>query len=280
MGDPFRTWTANDRMWLKDFLPTQLPSARIFTYGYNSTVAFSKSVAGIEDFARNLLTRLELERLTEKEQGRPILFVCHSLGGIVVKKALVIAHDESPTNYKDIIESVRGVAFLGVPHGGAAVARLGYFFAELLKKATLGRTTNASLAADLRGGSKILREVTTQSVHRLAQLRICSFFEREKTWGELIVDEDSARLNIQGERAIPVDANHQDICRFGSEADQNYKLVGGSIVRLAREIISIHRSSGVQAEMSFPKTDKLDLESVCCSQTLVLDHTDRDGSDG
>jgi len=34
------------------------------SYGYNSAVAFSKSVAGIEEFAEDLLNRLDNERVT------------------------------------------------------------------------------------------------------------------------------------------------------------------------------------------------------------------------
>ena len=47
-----KTWTATPAVgkpknWLEDFLPEQIPNARIMSYGYDSTVQFSKSVAGI-----------------------------------------------------------------------------------------------------------------------------------------------------------------------------------------------------------------------------------------
>ena len=73
------------KLWLKDFLPEKLPEARIMSFGYDSKV-FSKSAADIDDVAVNLLDRLNNKR-TDVDSKRPVLFVAHSLGGIVVKKA-------------------------------------------------------------------------------------------------------------------------------------------------------------------------------------------------
>ena len=56
------------------------------SFGYNSTTAFSKAVTGIEDEAAILLERLKGMRQTNQEKDRKILFIAHSLGGIVVKK--------------------------------------------------------------------------------------------------------------------------------------------------------------------------------------------------
>lgn len=58
-GDAHKTWEHDDgSLWLRDFLPADIPFARIMTFGYDSTVAFSKSVAKIEDKALELLNQL------------------------------------------------------------------------------------------------------------------------------------------------------------------------------------------------------------------------------
>ena len=86
-GDASDTWTADDgKLWLRDFLPENVPYTRIMTYGYDSVVAFSRSVAEIEDYASDLLDRLDGERRTAQEKARPIVFIAHNLGGIIVKK--------------------------------------------------------------------------------------------------------------------------------------------------------------------------------------------------
>ena len=84
-GHPLKTWMEEDRLWLRDFLPTSIPKARILTYGYDSGVAFGSSASNITDFARDLLERIRAKR-RRTTQERPIIFVCHSMGGIVLKK--------------------------------------------------------------------------------------------------------------------------------------------------------------------------------------------------
>ena len=90
-GDWEQTWTdENGKLWLRDFLPFHLPyQARVFSYGYDSSTAFSRSVADIEVEAAMLLDRLQGKRRTKTEQSRPVVFIAHSLGGILVKKVSV-----------------------------------------------------------------------------------------------------------------------------------------------------------------------------------------------
>lgn len=59
-GDAFTTWThpKENKFWLRDFLPQQIPDARIMTFGYNADVAFGQSTAEVVDHAKSLLTSL------------------------------------------------------------------------------------------------------------------------------------------------------------------------------------------------------------------------------
>lgn len=65
LGDAYGTWThGNGKLWLRDFMD-DFPNARIFTYGYDSSIAFSRTKGDVETFARTLLNRLREKRSSQ-----------------------------------------------------------------------------------------------------------------------------------------------------------------------------------------------------------------------
>ncbi|KAI9853089.1 MAG: hypothetical protein M1838_001590 [Thelocarpon superellum] len=236
-GDAFGTWS-DGPLWLRDFLPQQVPCARIMTYGYDSIVAFSKSVANIDDFAVDLFTRLSDIRVTPQEKARPVIFVCHSLGGIVVKKALVIAQARSRL-HGALLEKIKGIAFMGTPHRGASPAFWATLVADVLSAATVGFSTNRDLVKALKRDSPVLADVSKQFIERGADFPIVSFYETEKfsNLNCVIVDQDSACLGWPNERAIPVQGDHRMICRFAEIGSQKYTPIWKAINSLAESAL-------------------------------------------
>jgi len=85
------TWTGdNGKLWLRDSVPLRLKDSgfntRVFSYGYDSSTAFSKAVTDITDEAEMLLNRIQGESKSQAEHHRPIIFIAPSLGGILVNK--------------------------------------------------------------------------------------------------------------------------------------------------------------------------------------------------
>jgi hypothetical protein len=54
------TWTypKSNAFWLEDFLPQQIPDARIMTFGYDATAAFGQSTSDMIDHTKSLLSGL------------------------------------------------------------------------------------------------------------------------------------------------------------------------------------------------------------------------------
>jgi hypothetical protein len=157
-----------------------LSSYRIFTFGYNSNFAGTDTNLNIVDFAKDLLFQMLTfsDGLGEKAVrigDRPIIFVCHSLGGIVVKKAYVLGkHDPV---FAHIISQLYGILFLGTPHRGSPHANT----LSLILSITPIIGSAKSYVADLDVQSSALQDVNEQFKIACGGLALLSFFESEKT---------------------------------------------------------------------------------------------------
>jgi predicted alpha/beta hydrolase family esterase len=58
----------------------------VLAFGYNANAAFGNTTADVVDHAKDLLGSLIDKREEENETRRQIIFIAHSLGGIVVKQ--------------------------------------------------------------------------------------------------------------------------------------------------------------------------------------------------
>lgn len=129
-GDPSRTWVAKDRDgqhdWTADsgYLPTMLPLCRIFTFKWNASVIHYNSDADINNVASALLWQLDLVRQLPEEKHRKLIFIAHSLGGLLVQRALTLDNSVQLEWRKQIQDSTVGIIFLGTPHGGSQLANM------------------------------------------------------------------------------------------------------------------------------------------------------------
>ena len=120
-GHPYGSFVhkGDGHMWLSDSLPQDMRTARVMIYGYESGLQDSTSFAGLDDLAGSL--RLEIGRLLRSGEQRLIL-VGHSLGGLLVKEALVqLAEANSEL---DQIKRIFGALFFGVPNNGMDIGSL------------------------------------------------------------------------------------------------------------------------------------------------------------
>jgi hypothetical protein len=112
----------------------------------------------VYDIAWDFLVALEAER--RPEPSRPILFVAHSLGGIIVKEMLRRASgcQSHQTHLHGVFNSTIGIVFFGTPHGGADPRGFLQRIAETLIKVA-GVSVNEQVVNTLLPSSERLREL-------------------------------------------------------------------------------------------------------------------------
>ncbi|TQV96722.1 Ankyrin repeat-containing domain-containing protein [Cordyceps javanica] len=259
-GHPEKTWTCHDlsqapkRPWLswrkKDkaelrrgiFWPSDLLSredklqnARILTYGYDSVVANffgPQNQQNITRHGNNLMVALQQER--KEEPDRPLIFVAHSLGGILVKIALLDSKNSLQPKFVPIVESTKGIVFLGTPHSGSHLASWGLLATNLAKLALQG--PNQKVLRALVPNNELLERISKQFCQLLDQsdFSVHSFYETLPMSiygidGTVVPYESATLKHVKREVEVAILADHRGVCKFGVANDAGYKAVLGAI---------------------------------------------------
>ncbi|KAH6881069.1 hypothetical protein B0T10DRAFT_551364 [Thelonectria olida] len=236
-----QTWMMGDKLWLKDFFPGSLPQAtRVMLFAYNSSPSLDATAIRLDDHAKNLLQWLHLER--QDALQRPLVFICHSLGGLVVKEALVEATLD--VSYKSIVEATRLLVFFATPHQGGNYASVGDVAAKIVSAGLL-KPSNDLLDALKQHSNEATRRFE-QSRHLYERCLVVSFFEG-MPYGKMgiIVDKKSATLNLPGtrEKQVAMHADHSAICKFESADSLAGRLILGTIATEIKRALEMDRNT-------------------------------------
>jgi predicted alpha/beta hydrolase family esterase len=219
-GSAHATWMADekkeDTFW-PAWLAADFPMVGVWTLGFAADVSKWKA----ESMPLADRGNAVVEQLSNKKLGsRPLIFIAHSLGGIVVKQVLRHAESFGVPRWAAIASQTRGIAFIATPHSGANIASFAQFISAVLR-------TNEQVA-ELGAHDSRLRELHGWFINYLDHVKVVcrTYCERREVRPEvlgiklpkgiLVVDETSAEPNIRGERAIPLDEDHISICKPAS----------------------------------------------------------------
>ncbi|VUC32074.1 unnamed protein product [Clonostachys rosea] len=219
--------------WPQDLLPDECPDARILVFGYDSKI--TKCLSGPTNkgslFAhgRDLLFSLSRERLV----GRPLVFVAHSLGGIVVKEALARSSISPDVTLKDVAKSTAAVMFLGTPHRGSPdLAALGEYVRSIASTLWMDTTPALLDALGLKTTDLERAQESFSAIWQKYNFQVKTFQEglpmtKLGLGTTKIVPDTSSSLGDHRERAETLQANHKELCRFSGDRDPNYQKVAG-----------------------------------------------------
>ncbi|MCJ1396142.1 hypothetical protein MMC18_009031 [Xylographa bjoerkii] len=250
-GDPHNTWTTTPTnvFWPADLLPqfVEEQKARLLVYGYDADVA---SLAGsgvtkdkIHNHAERLVADLFANRRIRKATERPIIFVAHSLGGLVVKRALIYSSDITGVrteHLRSIFVSTYGILFLGTPHKGSDVASWGSFL-EWLCRAVPKKAIDTSdqLIEALKTNSETLQNIDRQFAQLIENFHLFFFHEAKptdfKSTLRFVVEEESAAPTLPDVERAGIQADHSHMCKFENEYSPGFDLVVDGIQRYSED---------------------------------------------
>ncbi|TGJ78475.1 hypothetical protein E0Z10_g10285, partial [Xylaria hypoxylon] len=278
-GSVPKSWTKDGVLWPKDLLPKDIPESRVFLFGYDSRITHpdqsSVTKSKIHSDANDLCAKLSGQRWTTRTEDRPIIFIAHSLGGLVAGQVLVHGEqrDES-SSVKSITRNLRGMVFLS-----SSYARPAEIAQNILT--LVGFNTQEHTLKLLGVDSERLDELTgafpevlnKRRTSKEAHDRIEAFFCYETLQTKSVLDysaqvphpflytvklahpltshiakiikPESAQLPGCGDVA-PIRADHINICKFATDKDEGHDI-----------IVARFRKMMLPPEFEAPKASKL-----------------------
>jgi pimeloyl-ACP methyl ester carboxylesterase len=233
-GDPLEAWTSSapvNALW-PQWLAEDLEGLAVYSIGYDAPVSDRvRATMRPVDIASNVLNRLLVEpRFNEGE----VIFIGHSLGGLVIKMMLRRAAAEAPS----FIARVRKVAFLATPHSGADLAAWGDLLRVLVRPspAALSLVRNDAILRELNEAYRNLAR-DREIVHLILTERRPLVYPYKTLLGVtfrknlgMIVKPDSGDPGLAS-NPIPIPADHIAIAKPANRDDDIYKHIRSFIER-------------------------------------------------
>ncbi|KAL9065770.1 MAG: hypothetical protein Q9161_007995 [Pseudevernia consocians] len=247
-----------DVRWLTDLLPQTFRdyktsiSARVFCFNYQSAwLGPQLSRNRLEGLAKRLLDDIHNVRdKNDTVSDRPIIFIGHSFGGLVIEQAVVQANSAGST-YEYLVKLIGGIVLLGTPHQGSKSQKWGSIMASLANLIDYGET---GLMKEVDEKSMKIFDLISEFKRimigmDLAKTAVICFYENLPTnyltrvmdtglWiqrqtSSMIVEETSAVLS--GFNSVVLDSDHLKLNKFASAQDGNYVSVSSNLCRIATE---------------------------------------------
>ncbi|WP_050605920.1 triacylglycerol lipase [Ruegeria sp. 6PALISEP08] len=241
-GDPRDTWVSKqpdkEKVFWPSWLVEDIPGLCVWTAGYPASIfeKFGDKEMHLGARADHLLEHMATDGLG----NRPIVFVCHSLGGIMAKAMLRAAKESTDETWNNIANELSLVAFIATPHKGATMAKVLNLLAPRVSSTFISKLSNS-------GGEMTELFNSYRNNANKQDIKTLSYYETHKTMKvALVVTSDSADPGHLSNVPIAIDADHAEICK---PKDRNALLYRS----LKRHIGSLSKAT---AEKKTPSSSK------------------------
>ena len=247
-GGPENTWTNGDGVFWPCWLANDLPSVCIHTVGYPSSF-FERPIKkemNLHEQASNLAEHIVSCGLGK----RALVFVCHSLGGLLAKETFRACCETQDEDWNALSENLKLIGFFATPHKGAPLAAVLKTLLPRASSAWINALSNETgYLMDLSNGYR--DQAVKKGVSSLA------FYEKHYTKGvALVVSPDAADPGVGTIRPQAVDADHIGICKLPSRDHTAYLSLRRHIGKVLEDIKRFNAVS-VETHMRSESAKKL-----------------------
>ncbi|KAJ6436917.1 mutator-like element [Purpureocillium lavendulum] len=259
------------------------PQARVLSFEHDSNWLTDAPVKTSEEIGNSLLREIKDKRSVPH---LPIIFIGHSLGGIIVKQALCAQDSE------EVVDDTSGIIFLGTPHLGSSAsvagAILGFATGLLGSDMTLVLSLK-SHDAHLSNLAARFRSCLAPNERRGQKTRIISFYETKPMYlfGWLtigrVVPRYSAVLDADPNEEHGIDTDHSGLNKCAGRDDKLYQILKDAIGRL-RAPSRLEQADKLIRDEHY-KEDKLQIDRLsgvrlpmdqCYINLAVVEQADQD----
>ena len=230
-GDAKQTWTNETTKgfwpaWLHD----ELEKISVYSLGYPASVLdkLAKKEMDLFERAGNVLELFAGYGIG----ARPVAFVAHSLGGLLVKLILRKSCDAEDQDWRRVSESTKLVVFLATPHLGSELANFA--------KAIPYTSNHVMLLANEVGFLDDLNGHYRTFTKGREDLTTVAYYEKHLTKGVVVVSSASADPGVAGATPIAIDKGHMDICKPSNTEDTVYL----GVKRRIQKLVEMTEESG------------------------------------
>ena len=188
------------------------------------------------------------ERQEATAETRPLVFICHGFGGLLLQRALALTSESNstPLVFQTLRSSTYGIIFAGTPHRGI------YYDALRVLYHDASNPPN-QLILDLIQGSDMLREVSSFFQPMLRDFHIINFWEQLQTdnanASAFIVEEKSAAPMLYSLERWGITSDHATLLTFSSPQDPGFMRVNNALESFFKESsLGLHRGASNEYE--------------------------------
>jgi hypothetical protein len=245
-GSAFKTWNAGDDTEL-GYWPAKLAEDRpyccVWVLQYTADILDSPlkrhKTIDLIDKGRWLVDQLVQHGVQEK----PIVFVCHSLGGLLVKQALLFSQSLGPDSWRSVWAQTQAVFFLATPHTGSQLADIAQTLAGLIRRLThplAGLVLKPSLALrNLEKNNPTLRYLRDwyRYYAPVQGIETFAYAEGSALFGTMVVEVEAANPQIAGADFVQLsDENHLSIAKPENSRKTVHRKVAGYLEGLEERV--------------------------------------------